>query len=87
MDRQEYIKLAQSAASKWSENEFDWNKVEWKDSDLIKYDESKYIPFAYVLYFGANGKPFHSVRIRDLKANSWIETGLDKIKKVEEQIK
>lgn len=76
-----YIDLAQSAAAKWAEKEFRWERVEWLDSELVEYGGAKYIPFAYVLYFGEKGKEFHSVRIRDVKAESWIETGLDNITK------
>lgn len=87
MDRQEYIKLAQFAGSKFAIYGSDWEKAEWKDSELVKYEDSKYIPFAYILTFRKDGIPFHGVRIRALKVNSVVETGLDKISKVEEQAK
>jgi len=85
MDRQEYIKLAQPAGAKFAVYGLDWERAAWKESELVEFDGRLYIPRTYILDF--LGRPIHGVRIYDRKANSCIETGLDKIKKVEEQIK
>ena len=87
MDRNEYIKLAQYACIKFAIYGHDAERAEWKDSELVSYGGVKYIPIAYVLTFDSTGNPVHNVKIRDVKANSEIETSLDKIHKLEEQIK
>ena len=85
MDRNEYIKLAQFARVKFAIYGRDWERAEWKDSELVLHDGAKYLPRAYILDFDAKGNPVHNVRLYDIKANSTIETGLDKITKVEDK--
>jgi hypothetical protein len=80
MDRNEYINLAQLAGAKFALYGLDWERAKWKESELVEYEGGLYIPRTYILDF--LGRPIHGVRIYDIKANSCIETGLEKIKKV-----
>lgn len=80
MDRNEYIQLAQPAGAKYAKYGLDWERAAWKESELVEYEGGLYIPRTYILDF--LGRPIHGVRIYDIKANSCIETGLEKIKKV-----
>ena len=54
-----------------------------KDDTPVFFNDIKYIPLAYILRKGEK-KWFHSVELKDLKANSIVIADLDKVIEVEE---
>jgi hypothetical protein len=67
MDRKRFLELCQRYS-------FTKNK-----SCLVKYKDSVYYPYGYIMTFKDNGEPEHTAMMKDLKANAVYYGVLSKV--------
>lgn len=80
MDRKLYLELCQKASV--LKNGVCGIKENVPDELTVLYNGIKYYPVAYELSFN-NGKPTHAAILHDLKANSIMNTDLERVTKYE----
>ena len=80
MDRKLYLELCQKASV--LKNGVCGIKENVPDELTVLYNGIKYYPVAYELSFN-NGKPTHTAILHDLKANSIMNTDLERVIKYE----
>ena len=81
MDRTKFLELARRVSMKSAM----YRHPEFDDSEMVAYSGAKYLPIAYKLSFMGDGSVRHTAVLKDIKADSVIEAGLDKVESAAER--
>lgn len=82
MDRNEYLNMCAKASAKRARNGCAWWAVSWEKDELVLWQGSLYVPYAYRMSFN-NGKAENIAIIRDLASNTEYNVPVNDIEGVQ----